>query len=476
MYYHLFFRGVKWFHVHMTTSTMYQEELQRIVNETDEDLIILATVGGIIGIILLIAILIQTSYEWHKIRNERRSNSSKRPSFMASKPGRNILFMTYLSLGFYLCSCISMVFIRSTVISGSNHKPSDVCVFGWFTSQQFNAYAKSVIYTTFLYRLYVSFRSTANPIPFKQLIGMLSFLWIFIIILTISALVIISIHEPFMEVETIRYGIRFCGAKEFPPGFDELVLAIIVVEFIMNIYILYAFISRLHDVRKKLIEQFYDEDVKLSELDASHSGTLATTTTPTPETPRAISSARSSKRSSNFGSMHISTKSVAAIHQTTDSTQTIISARRILKLSRLIMKLTYLVVLTLVSGWIYWGISGVYSFASLLYPWDLIVNTICLWFLLSINGSKWNVAVKICYYPCLCNFLCPTIKEQKTQVVEKVIEVGLHLRCKSGVSSLDMDGNTKYGDVDPKKIEEELSENNNIDANHYNKAGLKYED
>ena len=361
--------------------------------------------------------------------------------------------------------------MRSTVISGAQHEPSNICVFGWFTSQQFNGYAKSVIYTTFLYRLYVSFRSTANPIPYKQLIGMLSFLWIFIIILTISALVIISIHEPFFEVETIRYGFKFCGATEFPPGFNQLLFAIVVVEFIMNIYILYAFISRLHEVRKKLIEQFYKEDVKHSELDtyASQSGTttpspnvvstILTRSSETPLTP--VSSDRSSKLAP------MSPKSVATIHETTESMKTMKSAKRILKLTRLIMKLTYLVVLTLVSGWIYWGISSVYSWASLLYPWDLIMNTICLWFLLSINESKWNVAVRICYYPCLCNFLCPTIKEQKVPGIDKVIELRVEVKSKSGISSIDLDGSRKSGDVDDDKTEEEVSENNNDDANHY---------
>ena len=88
------------------------------------------------------------------------------------------------------------------------------------------------------------------------------------------------------------------------------------------------------------------------------------------------------------------------------------------------MKLTYLVLLAVFSSWIAWGLATFYTLASLLYTWDIIINSICLFLLLSTSERVWKQAVNICYYPCLCFVLCPSLKKvDEIDGVVKQIEI-----------------------------------------------------
>jgi len=341
----------------------------------DEAIIILTTIGGTMAILLIISIFAHLVYTLRRLNTHPESFSKERVAFMLSKQGKAIMIMTFVTLALYFSSVVSQVFLRSSAMSGSSPSPGALCTLSWFIAHFGNVFAKSMIWTTFLYRLYVSFRSLWQPVC------TLCSLWLIIFALSASMLNLMVSNNPMESMSTPSGSLTFCGlvaahSEEWPEGLEQLNVLIVFVELVMNVYIIWAFVSRLRTIRKALIKQFLSD------------------------APRHIASQTISESMQSLASF---TSNV--------SSSTKNSLTRIMSLSRLIKKLTFLVSLSMVSSWLYWGVLLVYPFAQLLYVFDVMVNVMCLYFVLSINAQKWNTAVYICYYPCCCHLLCPTIKE-----------------------------------------------------------------
>lgn len=286
-----------------------------------------------------------------------------------------------------MVSLVCTVLLRSSLISGAvfpDYSPSLLCTLTYFVGMQFNNYSKTMIWSTFLYRLYVSFRWTADPITLQRLICILSMLWGFM--LSLSALLLYLVSSSGSESMELLYSrgshISFCGlSSSLSLGLYVVVYGTIAVELVTNIYILWAFVSRLRSIRRSLKRQFREEAPK-------HLRQLGFT---------------ESFNNDSIMSLH-------SIRSDMASPSTKNSIENIVKLTRLMMKLTYLISLSLLSGWLYWAISALYPFAVLLYALDVMVNVVALWFILSINAGRWNKAVRRCYTPCFCHRLCPEIK------------------------------------------------------------------
>eukprot|EP01083_Nonionella_stella_P006277 18274_1 len=361
----------------------HDRHIHGYLSGVDEGIIIGSVVGGSLGIIMVIILCTHMIHECIKKRCDRTVSKN---TFIKTKQGTLIMAMTYTAFALYLISLISMTFLRTSAILGDGYTPNTLCTFTWFASYPLNGYAKLMIWNTFLYRLYVSFRATADPVSKKLLICVSLFLWIFCILLTVIAFIIISNHDPFIEVYTADHHIAFCGApNQWPPGFTQILVAILAVEFIMNVYTLYAFVSRLYRVRKEWLRQLAEE-----------------------------SNMRAQQKQLSVNEIH---RMISCNTYNIESTMQY--TNRILKLTRLIMKLNYLLLLTLISGWIYLGFSLYRPIASMLYGYDVIVNIVCLWFLLGLNENKWNMAVHYCYYPCCCHALCPTIRKPMLETTKQ---------------------------------------------------------
>ena len=360
--------------------------------KVDENLIVASSVGAIIAIVFIIIILCHITFQVHKQLN---NPNAKKIQFVQTDIGKRIMIASYIALILYFLSCISMAFIRHNALIGDSYNPYKNCNIGWILVYHGNSAAKTVIYSIFICRLYISFKHSEFAVPKIQLIIVLSIVWIILLFLIISTASIIALKSPLINGITPN-GTIFCGTPDtWPPLFRECVILILLSDILFNFYILYAFVSRLRKIRKKWINTLFEENSKTNQ---------------SPDT----SIQSSQKQHSRLSSTNLN------LSDSSDKK----SAKKILKLSRLMMKLTYLVLLAVFSSWIAWGLATFYTLASLLYTFDVIVNSICLWLLLSTSEHIWKKAVVIFYYPCCCFALCPSLKNvDEIDHVVKQIEI-----------------------------------------------------
>ena len=382
--------------------------------QVDESLIIASSVGALIAIVLIISILFHVTYQIYK--QLENSNNGKKIQFVQTKVGKRIMAATYVALILYLLSCISMAFIRSNAIVGDSYDPYKNCNIGWILVYHGNSAAKTIIYSIFICRLYISFKHSSFAVPKLQLIIVLSIVWIILAFLIISTATIIGVQSPLISGITPN-GIIFCGTPDtWPPLFRECVILILLSDILFNFYILYAFISRLRQIRMKWTDALFEESKTQKSRDSSIGLHL-----PSPKS-SSIGIPKSQLSKSQLSSTNIA--------EANDKQ----SAKKILRLSRLMMKLTLLVLIAVFSSWIAWGLATFYTLASLLYTYDIIINSLCLWLLLSTSESIWKKFVTIFYFPCCCFYLCPSLKKvDEIDGVTKVIEI----KTQKSVSNVD---------------------------------------
>ena len=83
---------------------------------------------------------------------------------------------------------------------------------------------------------------------------------------------------------------------------------------------------------------------------------------------------------------------------------------RVYGLRRLVIKSYLLVMICIISSWIYAIFLAFDTHMIFLSFWDILINTIACWFLFTPAHKTWNNCVKFWFEPCCCRLCCKTIK------------------------------------------------------------------
>merc|ERR1719445_861032 len=77
--------------------------------------------------------------------------------------------------------------------------------------------------------------------------------------------------------------------------------------------------------------------------------------------------------------------------------------RKILKLNRLMIKMCFLVSVSILVTWVFLFVGVVEYNISLATSYSIMVDSLCMWLLFSsITEAYWDCLVSVFYLPCLC--------------------------------------------------------------------------
>lgn len=262
---------------------------------------------------------------------------------------------------------LSQAFLRSNFVSGKSFDPFNICYFSYFMYYFCYSMGQYTLSTLFLYRLHVTFFKSQYKMARRTNIcvaivfGTLSLMFVFILLFS---------EKEFVDIKTAEDdGFTYCTNINADDINYLGWLGGYAIQTLYNIYVLYAFIWRLYKIRQSMLHSFESDRSKTRQ----------------------------------------------------PSTSDLNAYKRILKLNRLMIKMCFLVILSILVTWIYLfvGISSVVVAFTISY--SIIIDTVCMWLLFSsITQKYWDNLVFIFYYPCLCFKICPSIKNTSDQDMKQL--------------------------------------------------------
>eukprot|EP01084_Bolivina_argentea_P218473 370743_1 len=324
-----------------------------------------ASIGNIIALILNTALLSNLLYHYNTtFRTSSLSRSTLRPNKSAY-----ILVILYLSFG--LIQMCSLLFIRTNVftrISADQFTPLQ-CRIG-FSLNWFGIFGSvSMLYVVFIDRIYIVFKRSIYE--YKRY----CFTILYCIIITfVCVTAMLRIHEYINEpVLTLIFDktncILFCR-NQAPTQLRAVSIVFIIYIMFMSITLLYMFTSKLYLVHKDRIKYFVEN------------------------------------HRNEESRQQMSYLSVAVVHDTikngTEADKSFMryDVERIYGLHDLIKKQTILTCIAILSSVTLWSFIAYDNVYFLLIPWDVSVNTICVWLMLKSSKHYWICCKR--YGPCVC--------------------------------------------------------------------------
>ena len=317
-----------------------------------------------------------------------------------------MIFFSYLISGIIVC--LNYGLIRSNFITRLSEQKWTIhqCAIGYFVSYTSLSINKAFMNGLFLYRIHLTFNNTSyeyNKI-FLQLLYVM-FLCSIVIAQCIAYYNISSIASiPWLLLIT-NDGYIYCSTDKGIP-FNQVIALLLGagLEFMFSAILLYLFISKVRRMKKTLLEQLveealettHDRQIEMEEtqiqpinnrmssvMTYSKNDSEAEVDTPIP---------RSSVDVSSFGSVRRSLR-----RQRTISISEEDSLRRILKIHKLIKKQCILVCVALISSMAFWILSAVWNeFMSIMFAWDVMINSICIWLMFGFNDKYWSILTSYC--------------------------------------------------------------------------------
>ena len=300
------------------------------------------------------------------MRNKSKKKLQRKSSIHASNQQNEsatkwMYILAFITLGLFILTPLSQAFLRCNFVSGTNFDPYTICYFSYFMYYFPYSMGQWTLSTLFLYRLHVTFFKSQYKIQRRtniviaSIFGTLSLLFVCILLFS---------KKIFVNKNTKDNKYTYCTNMNEDSINYLGWLGGYAIQTIYNIYVLYSFLWRLYKIRKSMLNSF---DTERSQ---------------------------------------------------TPSQSDINAYKRILKLNRLMIKMSFLVIFSILFTWFYIFVGIITINIAFAVSYSIIIDTICMWLLFSsISDKYWNYLVYVFYYPCFCYKLCPSIKnDQDTDI------------------------------------------------------------
>ena len=359
----------------------------------------------------------------------------------------SILTISYLFTSFL--TVLMYAFVRSNIITRINHNSFNLlqCQFGYILSISLFNFSKIFMYLLFIFRIQIIFNDTEyqyKPYYYK-ILYVANGLHITIIHIVLLILIINNINEENMDKYDTKWilyksndNLIFCSldfnhnilSKNI--GMIILLTLSTISELFISVSLLVMFIKGLRELNMSLLQQYIHDHF---DLDLQN-------------TPKSRSRGSRERKNSNSGKyihnkldeeLSVELKgNGTTIEMNTDlnndnflkkleecprhkSLEMVIrrnssligvdgysmdndyGLQRVIRMHNLIKKQTILVVIAIISSLLIWLLYICVNKVWLFTSWDVLLNTICIWFMFSFTKKYWNFAkryccCKICYF------------------------------------------------------------------------------
>ena len=296
-----------------------------------------------------------------------------------------IYTLAFMTLSLFILTPISQMFLRCNFVIGASLNPCDIALFAYFLYYFPYSMGQCCLSTLFLYRLHATFKRSQYSIqPRKNILIAAIFLTFS---LALSFLLIFA-RKEFVTISTADTKYKYCANIHVDNINYVGWLGGYAVQTLYNIYILYAFIRRLYKIRETMLNCFESEKCK--------------------------SAAEPTKAD-------------------------IVRYKRILKLNRVMIKMLFLVLCSVLFTWIYLFVGIVSIDIAYAVSYSIIIDTVCMWLLLSsITQSYWDKLVNLFYFPCLCFVICPSIKDCDENDMKHLIKKHIEMNSRGSEETSEM--------------------------------------
>ena len=366
----------------MASEVLYQE------SSTSEIIIIISgSIGYICSIFVSIALVLHVIFQICRV-----AKSSIDESTVKNKSGYiliTIYLFTTIMIGLIYC------FVRSNMFTGLNVSQFNQsrCLSGVILGYIFGGSNYMLLNIIFLHRVYLSFKGSAfayRTCTYRVLFICIIFIVFPLIIIIISA----SGDDTFTFYYDPNTLIGFCASGNITDTSVNFVSITVVIAAIMqpliSIALLFMFVKGLWILNKQMMETFLQDRI---EMDISKSTT--------PQNSPSLSPSTSDLNSNSNVSMDIVLDQWGK-QRTIARDQMRPEIERMVRLHNLIKKQTILVFIANVSTMSIWIGAVIYGSGSFFWEtgWDNIVNSICVWMMLTESKRYWNFCRK--YGLCWC--------------------------------------------------------------------------
>eukprot|EP01084_Bolivina_argentea_P218474 370744_1 len=328
-----------------------------------------ASIGNIIALIVNTTLLSNLLYHYNAIFHNNNSKSTVR-----SNKSAYMLVIIYLTCGsIQICS---LLFIRTNAITRISPDQFTLlqCRIGFALNWLGIFGSVSMVYVVFIHRIYIVFKGSVYE--YKRYCFILLYCMIITLICVTAILRIIEyINEPILSLifDQTNY-ILFCRHALTSTQLRAVSIVFIIYIMFMDITLLYMFTSNLYLVHRDRIKIFVENH----------------------------------RNQESRQQMHLSSGylSMAVVHETIKKKNTEYNlfmrhdVEKLFALHDIIKKQTILTCIAILSSVTLWSFIAYDNVYFLLIPWDVSVNTICVWLMLKSSKHYWICCKR--YGPCVC--------------------------------------------------------------------------
>eukprot|EP01084_Bolivina_argentea_P174605 302440_1 len=221
--------------------------------------------GGILGICCLIIIGLHSLYRYYNTK--------------LSKNIKLIIYMEWAMIFFNIMADVSISFVRNNYFNPSiTQYTRAICVYGYLSQWLGIVIARFISYILYIYRVYITFSDSVYELSIKVACTLIfiEFLSILFFLIAIPVEMILNYGYDAWPLYRVNYnGHQFIYyGKKIHNDYSWYFPAVAfyaLVEFILSIYILYIFVSRLYFLYRRLVLQNVSQNIISLDTIGTHS-------------------------------------------------------------------------------------------------------------------------------------------------------------------------------------------------------------